>query len=121
MLLLAAGLALSACGETPRPATGPRVKLELAEPDDGGAVRADRVEVRGTVTPADSIVRVGGEDAQVSGGQFIAQVALAPGGNVIDVTATAPGRRPATDALRIERDMRVAVPRNRRPGRRAGH
>ena len=29
---------------------------------------------------------------------------------MIDVTATPPGRRPATDALRIKRDMRVEVP-----------
>ena len=29
---------------------------------------------------------------------------------MIDITATAPGRRPATDAVRVERDMRVQVP-----------
>ena len=29
---------------------------------------------------------------------------------MIDVTATAPGRRPATDAVRVMRDMRVKVP-----------
>jgi hypothetical protein len=29
VLLIAAGLALGACGETPRPATEPRVKLKL--------------------------------------------------------------------------------------------
>jgi Glucodextranase, domain B/PASTA domain len=110
VLLLAAGLALGACGETPRPATEPRVKLELDAPDNGGSIRADRVAVRGTVTPGDAAVRVAGEDAEVNDGAFAAEVALQPGGNVIDVTATSPGRRPATDAVRVKRDMRVAVP-----------
>jgi hypothetical protein len=109
-LILAAGLALSACGEAPRPASEPRVRLKLDVPDDGGQVRADRVEVHGTVTPADAAVQVAGSDAQVDGGEFTATVALQPGGNVIDVTATAPGRRPAADAVRVSRDIRVAVP-----------
>jgi Glucodextranase, domain B/PASTA domain len=110
VLLLAAGLVLGACGETPRPATEPRVKLKLEAPDSGVLILAARVSVRGTVTPADAAVRIAGEDAEVSDGTFTAQVALRPGGNVIDVTATSPGRRPATDALRVERDMRVKVP-----------
>jgi hypothetical protein len=108
--LLAAGLVLSACGETPRPATQPRVTLKLLAPDDGGTTRDGRIEIRGTVSPGDSAVRVAGTDAEVSGGEFRAEVELLPGGNVIDVAASAPGRRPATDAVRVERDMRVPVP-----------
>ena len=108
--LLAAGLLLSACGETPRPATQPRVTLKLSAPADGGTTRDERLEIRGTVTPGDSSVRIAGQDAEVSGGEFTAEVELLPGGNVIDVAATAPGRRPATDAVRVERDMRVPVP-----------
>ena len=110
MPLLTAGLVLSACGETPRPATQPRVTLKLAAPDDGGSTRDERIEIRGTVTPGDVERAVGGEDAEVSGGEFGAEVELQPGGNVIDVAATATGRRPATDAVRVERDMRVPVP-----------
>jgi hypothetical protein len=109
-LLLAAGLALSACGETPRPATEPRVKLKLDLPDDGRLIRDDNVLVRGTVTPADAAVLVAGVEATVDGGRFSASVKLVAGGNVIDVTATSPGRRPATDAVRVLRDMRVEVP-----------
>ena len=86
------------------------MKLKLYAPDNGGSILADRVAVRGTVTPGDAAVRVAGEDAEVSDGAFAAEVALQPGGNVIDVTATSPGRRPATDAVRVERDMRVRVP-----------
>lgn len=109
-ILIVAGLALSACGEAPATGPEPRVKLRLELPTDGGMVRTDNVEVRGTVTPADAAVQVAGENAQVDGGQFVAKVTLTAGDNVIDVTATSPGRRPATDALRIKRDMRVEVP-----------
>ena len=110
VILLAAGLALSACGEAPRPAAEPRVQLKLEVPDDGHSVRADHVAVRGTVAPADAAVRVAGHDAAVEGGEFNADIELVPGGNVIDITATSPGRRPATDALRVTRDVRVEVP-----------
>jgi hypothetical protein len=109
-ILLAAGLTLAACGDEPRPANEPRVTLKLDVPSDGGSVRAETVAVSGTVRPADSAVRVAGEDAAVTRGEFSAVVTLEPGGNVIDITATSPGRRPATDALRVLRDMRVEVP-----------
>jgi hypothetical protein len=109
-ILLVAGLALTACGEAPRPAAEPRVQLKLEVPDDARSVRDDHVAVRGTVVPADAAVQVAGADADVQGGEFNADVELQPGGNVIDITATSPGRRPATDALRIQRDMRVELP-----------
>ena len=110
-LILSVGLLLSACGEAPKPATNARVTIQLSLPNDGGTTRDEQVIVRGTVSPADAAVRVGGEDAKVDGGAFSKQVTLDPGDNVIDVTATSPGRRPATDAVRVERDMRVPVPR----------
>ena len=110
IVLLAAGLVLSACGETPRPASEPRVKLKLEAPNSGGTTRATHVSIRGTVTPADAAVQVMGVEARVSAGEFTADVDLQPGGNVIDVTASSPGRRPATDALRYSRDMSVDVP-----------
>lgn len=110
ILLLAAGLLLSACGETPRAASEPRVKIKLDAPNSGGSTRDDHVAVSGTVTPADAAVQVMGIDAKVSAGQFTADVQLQPGGNVIDVTASSPGRRSATDAVRYLRDMSVDVP-----------
>ena len=110
IVMLAAGLLVSACGETPRPVTEPRVKLKLEAPTSGGTTRADHVAVRGTVTPAGSVVQVMGTEAQVTAGEFTADVDLQPGGNVIDITASSPGRRPATGALRYVRDMRVDVP-----------
>jgi hypothetical protein len=110
VLVLAAGLGLSACGEAPRPAAEPRVKLKLELPGDGVVVRAEAVQVRGTVTPAGATVQIEGKAAQVQAGRFTAEIALAPGGNVIDVSASSPGRRPATDALRVKRDMSVEIP-----------
>ena len=111
-LILAAGLLVAGCG------------WERAVADDEHAAREaqaraarrrehdfeDRVEISGTVSPADASVKVAGEAAEVSGGEFAAEVALEPGGNVIDVSASAPGRRPATDAVRVERDIRVKIP-----------
>src|SRR5687767_12159511 len=102
-LLLATGLLLAGCGagEPQRTGATPRVSLKLVTPDDGGMQREDRVEVRGTVSPADATVKVAGEEADVQGGEFMAEVPLNPGGNVIDVSASSPGRRPATDAVRV--------------------
>jgi hypothetical protein len=68
------------------------------------------VQVRGTVSPGDASVEVNGEAAQVENGAFSADVALDPGANVIDVTASAPGHRADADALRVTRDMRVELP-----------
>jgi hypothetical protein len=110
ILLLAAGLLVSACGEAPRPTAEPRVKLKLDAPDSGGSTREDHVAVSGTVSPADAAVQVMGVAAKVTGGQFSADVGLEPGGNVIDVTASSPGRRSATGAVRYVRDMTVDVP-----------
>jgi hypothetical protein len=109
-LLLLATLALAGCGSHARPATTPRVDLKLASPGDGRMLRADTVDVTGTVAPAGAAVTVAGRPAAVNGTSFTATIPLQPGGNVIDVTASSPGHRPAADALRIIRDMRVQLP-----------
>jgi hypothetical protein len=107
---LLATLALAGCGAPARPATSPRVELKLSSPGDGGMLRADTVDVTGTVAPAGAAVTVAGRAATVDGSSFTATVPLRPGGNVIDVTASSPGHRPAADALRVVRDMRVRLP-----------
>jgi hypothetical protein len=107
---LLATLALAGCGTQARPATTPRVELKLSAPGDGRMLRADTVEITGTVAPAGAAVTVAGRSATVDGTSFTATVPLQPGGNVIDVTASSPGHRPAADALRVIRDMRVQVP-----------
>jgi beta-lactam-binding protein with PASTA domain len=74
-------------------------------------VRAESVEIRGTVEPAGAEVQVIGQRAPVSGGgTFTAKVPLDPGANVIDVMASAGGRTPALTAFRVTREMPVTVP-----------
>jgi glucodextranase-like protein/PASTA domain-containing protein len=110
LVLLAIPLAVAACGSTARPSSGPRVTVSLTAPGDAKSVRAESVRVQGTVTPTGASVEVNGEAASVSGGTFTAEVSLDPGQNVIDVTASAPGRRPDADAVRVTRDIRVEIP-----------
>jgi hypothetical protein len=86
------------------------VKLNVNEPNDMAVVQSDTVEVQGTVEPAGATVRVLGDEAEVSGGTFRAQVALDPGPNVIDVIATARGRGTAMTAFRVTRELPVEVP-----------
>jgi hypothetical protein len=113
--LIAAVLALAAVaaacgGERKPPRTEPRVRLSLAAPADNATVRSDTVELTGTVKPADARVEVLGEPVAVSAGRFRATVPLQPGANLIDVAATAAGRRSDFAAARIVREIRVAVP-----------
>jgi hypothetical protein len=86
------------------------VALTVTSPSDNSVVRTDTVEIRGTVEPAGAAVRVLGREADVTGGEFSAEVALEPGPNVIDVMATARGRGPAMTAVRVTRELPVEVP-----------
>jgi hypothetical protein len=51
-----------------------------------------------------------GREVAVSGGAFTAEVPLEPGANLIDVSASARGRRPDFEATRVVREERVPVP-----------
>jgi glucodextranase-like protein/PASTA domain-containing protein len=98
-------------GEEPRAARAQLpVALDVSVPSDEAVVRAEVIDVRGSVDPPGARVRVLGEPAHVRGGSFAAAVPLLPGANVIDVIATARGREPAMTALRVVREMPVEVP-----------
>jgi len=87
------------------------VDLKVSAPNDQATVRAETVEVRGTVVPAGATVQVLGQRAAVSGGgTFTSTVALQPGANVIDVMATASGRAATLTAFRVTREVPVIVP-----------
>ena len=87
------------------------VDLKVSEPRDMATVRAESIQVRGTVAPAGAAVTVLGQRAAVSGGgTFSATVPLHPGANVIDVMATAQNRGPALTAFRVAREVPVDVP-----------
>jgi hypothetical protein len=100
-----------ACGDEPKPPRPePEVKLVLGDPSDGAVVRAETIEIRGTVQPRGARVHVFGREVAVDAGSFRAEVPLEPGANVIDVAADARGRRPDFAVARIVREVRLPVP-----------
>jgi hypothetical protein len=107
--LALATLALGGCGEAARPAAP--VRLSVDSPSDMALLRQVAVEVHGVVSPATAQVSVEGKTVDASGGRFSTRVQLLPGTNLIDVTAGADGgARPAMVALRVRRQVTVAVP-----------
>lgn len=102
-------LALAGCGNEDPPA--PPVRLSVEAPGDMALSREESVEVRGVVSPATARVTVDGDAVDVNGGRFAQRVQLQPGVNLIDVVAGAPdGARPAMVAVRVRRQVTVAVP-----------
>jgi hypothetical protein len=111
VFLLALAAFLAACGDAPEPPRSePAVRLKLTGPADAAVVRAETVEIRGTVAPAGAQVRVLGRKVTVDGGTFSTDVRLKPGANLIDVAASAQGRRPDFAAMRVVFEQRVRLP-----------
>jgi hypothetical protein len=103
-------LVLAGCGED-EPTPPPRpVALTVLAPNDPETVEGSTIQVRGRVVPAASEVRVLGQDVDVASGTFVVDVPLDEGMNLVDISAAAPGRRPASTAIRVVRDPRVEVP-----------
>ena len=110
-LALLVTLALAGCGGDAKPAPDPpAVRLTIEAPPDTSTVKEDSVELRGRVSPTRAMVEVGGEAAAVANGSFSKTVKLEQGVNVIDVSASMPGRSAAFAALRVTYDPRVTVP-----------
>jgi hypothetical protein len=112
LLGVACGL-LVGCGGKDGAASGPepKVRIQLQQPADLRSLDAESIEVRGIVSPASATVEVAGKAASVSGGEFSAKAALHEGMNLIDVSAAANGARAAFTVVRVERLVRVTVPR----------
>ena len=111
LALVLATFALAGCGDDePPPPDPPAVRITIQAPPDTSTVKEDSVEVRGRVSPARAAVEIQGKAVAVSGGAFSATVVLEEGANVIDVSATMPGRSAAFAALRVTYDPRVTVP-----------
>ena len=109
--VLLAVLALAGCGgDDPPPPDPAAVRLTIEAPLDTSTVTEDTVELRGRVRPARAAVEIGGEAAAVSDGAFSKTVKLQEGTNVIDVSASMPGRGSAFAALRVTYDPRVTIP-----------
>jgi hypothetical protein len=110
-VLLVLLAAIPGCGGDDKPPPDPAaVRLSISTPADASTVREDSVELTGTVQPARAAVQVLGHAAANSGGTFSATVPLEEGVNVIDVSASMPGRSSAFAALRVNYDPRVTIP-----------
>jgi hypothetical protein len=110
--LLGLALLVAGCGggDPQPPRKEPLVRLRLSAPADASVVRAETVRLTGSVRPAGAHVQVLGREVAVENGRFVADVPLEPGANLIDVAASARGRRPDFAAMRVVREVRVAVP-----------
>jgi Glucodextranase, domain B len=99
--VVAISLLVASCGSSKIASSS--VSVQISSPQDGGSVQADRVTVRGTVTPADAAVQILGQPAQVGNGVFTRSVPLHRGANTIDVVASAAGSAPATTTITVNR------------------
>ncbi len=100
---------LAGCGSSARPAPPP-VKLTIQAPSISSTTLASQVLVTGTVAPGTATVLVAGHPVTVAGGSFSTRVALRPGPNVVDVLAGASRAFGAMTAVRVYREVPVAVP-----------
>lgn len=109
--LVASALVVAGCGgdgDGDRPARP--VQLSLVSPADAAVTQESAVRVDGRVSPARARVVVLGRPVAVTDGRFSVMVPLHPGGNVIDVGASAPRARAAWAALRVTRRALATVP-----------
>lgn len=102
-------LMLAACGTSTQP-PAPPLRLDVTSPTDGGRTLAPEVQVRGSVGPGAASVLVAGKRVGVRRGSFSTWVPVAAGTNVIDVLAGAPRAAGAMTAVRVYRQLPVAVP-----------
>ena len=93
-----------------RGASSGAVHVQVTAPVDGSTTSAERVTVRGIVTPEDATVQVAGQAAQVGSGLFTTSVPLQPGVNQLDVVATAQGGTPVSTTIEVTRAHSSSTP-----------
>jgi Glucodextranase, domain B len=98
-------LAISGCGSS-----STSVRVQVLAPADGSSTSAERVTVRGTVTPDNATVQVAGQSAQVGSGVFTTSVPLQPGANQLDVIASVQGGAPVTTTIAVTRGGSSSTP-----------
>jgi hypothetical protein len=93
VVVLGAGFALlSGCGaaSTSNPASS-RVQVSLTAPTDGARVAVPTIEVLGTITPKNAVLRVSGKRVRVRHGAFKTPILLHKGLTRIRIKARAKG------------------------------
>ncbi len=101
--------AIAGCGGSARPARPP-VQLTVETPSTSSTTLASEVTVTGRVSPGTATVLVAGDRVAVSGGSFTARVPVRPGANVVDVLAGSAQAQDAMTAVRVYREVPVAIP-----------
>lgn len=79
------------------------VRLTLTTPTTGLRTSADRIAVRGTVSPPNATVQIQGRPAAVGNGVFTGTATVHSGRTTVDVVASAPGSTPAATSIAITR------------------
>lgn len=98
------GAETQAAAET-EPAQPKPIELSIRQPDDGDAVRANVVVIKGSVDPPEAEVEVNGGPVRSAGnGRFTRRLRLERiGTNDVEITATAPGYEDAEENLDVTR------------------
>jgi Glucodextranase, domain B/PASTA domain len=86
------------------------VRLTIETPAVSSTTLAGEVLVTGRVAPPTATVLVAGQRVAVSSGSFSVQVPLRRGPNVVDVIAGAAQALGAMTAVRVYREVPVAIP-----------
>jgi Glucodextranase, domain B/PASTA domain len=100
--------AVAGCGGSALPAPPP-IRLTIETPASSSTL-AGEVTVAGRVAPENATVLVAGNQIAVSGGSFSARVPVRPGANVVDVLAGSAQAPDAMTAVRVYREVPVAIP-----------
>jgi hypothetical protein len=98
--------AIAGCGSATTHRDAP-IRLQVSS---SSTVHTASATITGTVAPATARVLVLGHAVTVHEGSFSTRVSLAPGTNLIDVLAGAPRAHDAMTAVRVFRQVYVAVP-----------
>jgi hypothetical protein len=117
LCLALACIALAGCGagssgspgSAPSPAGAPAPALALTAPTTGATVGVHQIEVVGTVTPQNAVVRVAGQPATTSQGKFRRAVWLRRPTTTIQITAAAPGHAPTAFTTVVHFSQQLAV------------
>jgi hypothetical protein len=89
------GVTTAGCSASSAPPPAKSVSVSISAPTDGATVGVRRIEIAGTVDPADAQVVIGGRRAPVSRGAFTQSIWLGASSQTITVNAQATGYTPA--------------------------
>jgi hypothetical protein len=87
------------------------VSVNVTSPTSGSVIAADKVTIRGTVSPTNAVVQIQGKPAAVGNGVFTGTASLHGGKTTIDIIGSAAGATPGSTNLTITRQTGRPVTR----------